>query len=341
MAGEIHVEEIEDLETPDFVIEFGTSTHVPKYESSIPRHITQDILNREKLPAEIPKLKSTIIEDFIFEKLHGNTSNEGIVKSFFESETPRKVDDLVAEIKACSETLDWENVFTTEDAKLAQMKVVEEASKLGLTSDQINSIIAMGIEVGENIGASSLSHETVYVSRLQCVRKALDYIAVFPEENLEKVIRVLMMTTTGHELGHKIELISEIPTNNIPIEWHDNNGDGVDNRAERFTEYWGRVGIGKDEGLDLIRSKEWGIHMAKITQLWDQISLYNRLHEEKIDLLAIFNGIDESLTIKNANTKILLWARRTLYAGNEVENYASPYSRETVHQAIKQTIKQI
>ena len=47
----------------------GETTYYPKYKSSIPKKITDAILNKEQLPKEMPTLGSSIIEDFIIGKI--------------------------------------------------------------------------------------------------------------------------------------------------------------------------------------------------------------------------------------------------------------------------------
>ena len=324
-------------------IEFGKVTYHSKYESSIPRDVTNKILAREQLPREIPKLGSSIIEDFILDKIKaGDTANNTIVDAFFAEEQPQKVKEFVERVKARSEQVDWPSVFSADDAKQTQLRVTEEMAAIGMSPDQIASVAAMGIEIGENIGASSLSNEMVFASRLQAVRRAMDYMEVFKDDGItfEQVLRAQMIGVVGHELGHRIDELAGRPINTIPSEWR-NAEDESDNKSERFAEYWGGVGFGKSTDLLALKSKEWLIHLAKVTQLWDAIGTYNQSHNEKIDLYAIYRGIDEKLASDDTFTSALLWARRSLYGGNEVENYASPYSKETVIKAINETTTEV
>jgi len=315
-------------------------THHPKWESSIPQRITRSLLDKEQFPSELPKLGSSIIEDFILEKLSEGrtTSVERIVEAFFKESLPAKIDDFANAIKARSEKLSWDEIFTKNDVKKVKEKVVEEMAGFGMAQEQIAVVASTGVEVREKLGTSLITDETVYVSRLQAVRKAVDYIQVFGQEiPFEQIVKVLMYCTTAHELGHKVDIATNYSiTNRIPGEWK-KDGELVDLKGERFAQYWGIIGISGNEMLKRVRQKEWLIHIAKVRKLWDTIFQYNSSHEKKIDLSAIFRGIEKRLKETDKDTRDLLWARQSLYGGNEPENFALPYSKETIVKAMHKT----
>lgn len=324
-----------NTEQPRRII-IGETTYYPKYESSIPRKITDALLNKEQLPKKMPPLGSSIIEDFIIGKIKmGIIDPQEIADAFEKENMPAQVDDFVKDVKARSETLDWNEVFTLTDAKNTQEKVLKEMQELGMTDKQIASVAQLEVDIGEGIGVSSCSNEGVYVSRLQAVRKALDYVAVFENDiPLEQIIKASMTSTIGHELGHKVDDFSELPVNNIPSDknW-ENSERNTENKGERFAEYWGRIVVEENPVFERIRQREWLIHLAKVTQLWDTFSTHNASHEQKADLYGIFRKIDEQFG-KNTNLKSLLEARRSLYGSNEIESYASPYSRDEITNAV-------
>lgn len=319
-----------------FDIVFGEVTYHPKYESSIPVSVTRSILDKEQLPEELPSLGSSMIEDFVLERIKsGTTSTESIVDAFFEEGVPARVDVFVDEIQARSKALDWDKIFPMADARKIHKAVLKEMEDLGMTKDQIAAIAGVGVEIREGLGCSSLTEEVAFVNRLQAVRKAIDYTRAFGDSVLfEEVVKTMVKVTLAHELGHKVDIVAGMATNEIPLEW-EKDGEPVDQRGERFAEYWGRLAIKGDKIAEDVRHKEWVMQVAKVSDAWNTLRQHNETQEEKIDLFAIFRGIEERLTDKDENTRTLLLARRCLFGGSEPENYAFPYSRDVVGRTVK------
>lgn len=323
--------------TKDFVVKIGEVRYIPVYEPKIPRKITDQILVKEKIPT-VPKLGSSMIEDFIVERMkEGGTSNEGIVEAFFSEDMPNAVGSFVQEVQDVSSKMDWDGVFNERDISETQTAVLLEMREMGMTEEQVARIAEMKPKVAEGIGISSLNEDVAYASRLQAVRRGMDYLRVFGNESsVEEVVRAFLTSTIAHELGHKVDEVADRATNRIENEWK-NKGEFVDNKLERFAEYWGQVPFKNDEKSQKIIEREWLIQLHKTTEVWDVLEKYNNSHDEKIDLFAVFRGIEERLD-KEGDVGILalLNARRTVYRGSPVENYASPYSRDVVEKAIKQ-----
>lgn len=193
----------------------------------------------------------------------------------------------------------------------------------------------MRVELGELFGSSHAGENMIMVSRMQALRKAKDYVAVFPEMSLEDALKVILKTTVGHELGHHINnLTPGIATNKIQSEWKSADG-WSDNKSERFSEYWGRVAVENDSNAEDMRQHEWLIQVSKVYSVWDAIAERNATlpEDEKIDLFVIFRGIEENLK-DNDDALALISARRGLYGGTEVECYALPYSREVIKSSL-------
>lgn len=312
-------------------------TYIPRYKSSIPRGVTDALLSREQLPKEIPPLGSSIIEDFIIDKIKaGIVSPQEIADAFDKEDVLTRMDEFIENVKTRSESLNWDEVFSLNDRKIVKEKILEEMQRLEMTEDQLAFIGKLKISADEEIGISSYSEEEVYVSKLQVVRKALDYTSVFGNDiPFEEIVKILTMSTAGHEFGHQVNNISGLPVNNIPPDNNWKNGEEkTEVKSERFAEYWGRLIVEDNPTFAKARQQEWLIHLAKVTQLWDALSSYNASHEQKGDLGAIFREIDKQIG-ENVNVKSLLGARRLMYGGNEIENYASPYSRDAILKAIK------
>lgn len=314
--------------------ELGEQTFMPKYESSIPKTITVGILQREQLPKKLPSLGSSMIEDFVIGNIkQGIVSPERIADSFVAEDMIGKSQQYIEYVKTRSEELDWDKIFTINDAREVQAKVCREMEVMGMTPEQVSVIAGTRVDIDEGIGGSSATSERVFASRLQAIRKALDYVTVFGNAiPFEQILRALISTTIGHELGHKINEVAGDAINNIPFDqsWK-KDGETQENKDERFAEFWGSV---VDDHSFQIKQRQRLIDLSKVTQMWDTIENYNSAHEDKADLMGIFRGIKRKLEGNNEITE-LLTARRLLYSSNEMENYLSPYSREVVASSVK------
>lgn len=319
-------------------LEIGEAKYIEKFESSIPRNITNAIFSREQLPQELPPPGSSIFEDFITDKLKsGIGSPKQIADSFVEENITGRIKNFVHEIRDTSERIKWDEVFTIEDTKNAQEKALKEMRAMGMTEKQIDVVSRMGVDITKSEWYSSLTEESIHVSRLQAVRKALEYIKVFGDEvPFEQVVKGRIKSTIGHELGHKVDDVAGTAVNKIPTdkEW-DKGEDNAENRRERFAEFWAGIAIADNTSLKQMREREWLIHLNKVTRLWDAVANYNKSHEQKTDLNAIFRDVEEKLDPNDLDVASLFRARITLYDGNEIENYASPYPREIVAKAVK------
>lgn len=333
-------QKIADLDEPLIISIDEIGTHIPKYESSIPSSITKRILAREQLPSEVPPLGSSIMEDFIVEKLKDGIGSEALISAAFVNEKiEQRIISFFDKVKAVSDNLDWDNIFTLEDANLVKEKILDTMKTIGISDDQIAKVAKIRAEIGDGIGGSSFSDQSVYANRLQAVRRAMDYVEVFGNNMpLEKIVSIIMLTTIGHEIGHIINKVVGIAVNSIPYEkdW-EKDGQTHENKEERFAEFWGRVAIEDEQGFGETRQKEWILQLSKVNQLWSAIATYNETHEEKADLMMIFGEIKDKLT--NVNVIDFFEARRGLYGLNEVESYASPYSLEVVKRAVSQPLK--
>jgi len=329
---------MEFLSLNDSEMEFGESLHVPKYESSIPKEITDSILQREKLP-ELPKLKSSIVEDFIFDKIEaGIIDPEIIAQNFLDEGGKEKLETMINEVKEKSQSLDWEKIFTIDHAKNIQGKICEILKSMGADENKILSLSEINVDIRESMGPSGVSSDGVYVSRLQVVRKAMDYVSIFGDESqLDEIVKIFMSSTIGHELGHKINSIMELVENRIDLDknWEKNGSTG-ENRSERFAEFWGMAVL--DDEARKIKNREWLVQLKIVNRLWEKIDNYNLEHDEKIDLAGIFNYLSDKVQGCDLEVGKFIKARNTFYGGSEVENYASPYSQETVEKAIKNRV---
>lgn len=317
-------------ETPRITIKATHAT--PLYERPIASKVSEEIIAKESLPAEIPLLGSSIVEDFIRIKVQeGIVSPEQISEAFVDENIPEQVNQYLDQVQNYSESLNWENIFTPDDARQVQANVCQEMVSLGISSEKISKIANMDIVVTDSTGVSFPINEGISISQLQIVRNALDYVRFYGNSiPIEQVISAYMKSTVGHEFGHKIDNVLNNVSNTIPFDkdWGENNNERP---HERFAEYWGRLGSIQDQE---IVQKISVMHLTKVNQLWSSLNSYNQNHENKVDLSGVFRAISSKLE-KNSNSMALFDARLHLYTGNVAENYALPYSRETIMSTIK------
>lgn len=324
-------------EKPPFIIT-GEVTLVPKYESSVPRQITDAILQDEQTQRDLPVLGSSIIEDFVIGQIKaGVTDPETIAVAFVKEDVAARVRLVAQTAKQASDTMDWNETFTLTDAKAAQAKVTAEMESMGMSSEQIAEVASMDVEISEGIGVSSLSQQGVYSSRLQAVRKAIDYQKVYGTGvSLEKIVRTIMMNTIGHELGHKVDDVAGGAVNNIPVDeiWK-NGDDSGESKSERFAEFWGRTAIVGDHEMSAIMKRERALQVAKVAQFWNAVTAYNSTHDQKVDVMGVFRAIDGKIDKADEITTLVFSARKIFYGVHGPENYATPYSRDLVAQAVR------
>ncbi len=336
------VDKTENTESSDDTMDFvvGETSFIPVYESEIPVEVTNQILSKKELPV-VNNLGSSMIEDFIVTKLKkGNTSANEIVEEFFAQGTPSSIQTYIEDVKKTSDNIEWEGVFNERDIAETQAAVLLEMRDLEMSDEQIRMVGEVKPMIKEGIGYSSYGENIAFVSRLQAVRRAVDYVTVFGESaTTEDVLKTFLTSTIAHELGHKVDDVAGIATNNIQSEWK--NGDRyVDSKNERFAEYWGLVPFKNDQKSKDILDNEWLLQLTKVQQVWEALQNYNSQYSQKIDLFSIFRGIEEGLDKRDdKDTLALLSARMVLYRAAPAENYASPYDRDTVKKALHMHIE--
>src|SRR6185369_3243097 len=313
---------IERIETP------------PVLDSSIPQSITDAIIQSEDLPDPLPDLGSSIIEDFIARKIQGGiAASEAIADAFVQEDYPGKIDQYMHELQTQSEALNWDQIFSPDDYLEVKSKIAAEMRDLGMTEDQITAINDMGVDMTDSTGASSLDDQNIYISKLQTLRRALDYQKVFGADiPVEEIIKTMMTVTAGHELGHQIDHVTPgYAVNKIPADpaWF-KDGKTDERKDERFSEYWGRVALGEDEEKDRMRQRDWVLQVAKTNQVWSTVKNYNAYHEPKVELFTVFSALRGKLASGNKQTLPFLESRIGIYSGNAAQNYASAYPRETI-----------
>ncbi len=324
------------IEQPeDFEIKLGDTLNTPIYEKQVPEAVTQSAIGQETIPDETSPLGSTVIEDFILEKLkQGDTTTEQIVEMFQLEGMEEKVKKYIAGIRIEAEALIKKGIFTVDDFVTLRERVCTEMRALKMQEDQIERIssteIKIGIEAGTSLGPTE--DGPIGVNCHQALRHSMDYIQWFGNQfPVERLVKAIMTSTAGHELGHKIATISNGVNHIQPDTTWEQNGDSSENREERFAQFWG-VAAMDDEDRQIDR-KLWVQMVAKVDEVWKAIEQYNSGHEKKISISDIFDEIQEHLT--DSEVMNFLHARELLYGGCAPENYALPYSRDTMERAIR------
>lgn len=313
---------------------------VPILDSAIPQHVTDSIINSEGLPSPLPKLGSSIIEDFIVDKIQqGMIESEAVADAFVQEGYPERIEQYLQELREQSDALDWDQIFSKDDFLDVKSKISTEMRAMDMTEAQVVAINGMGIQVTDSAGVSSLSDTEIYISKLQALRKALDYQKVFGTDiSLEEILKTMMTVTAGHELGHQIDHITPgFAVNHISSDsaWF-KDGKTSERKDERFAEYWGRAVLAGDEQRNHLRQREWALHVAKTNQVWDTVRNHNYEKEPKVELFKIFSALNRKLISGHGQASSFLESRMGNYGNTAAENYASPYPREVVSSAVQQ-----
>jgi hypothetical protein len=236
--------------------------------------------------------------------------------------------------KVATETVNsLDATITAEAVSSATEEVIKVAKTVGVSGTTLGNLTGIEIKITETGGVSQHMANSVHVDRVQSFRLALDYLDIYADSNLEQVYSANLRAAVGHEIGHRINDQENLASNNVPLEWP-HNGEVIERRPERFAEFWARAAIGNDEGDQRIIQRIWAIQVAKVDEVWTALEKYNSSHEDKVDLLAVFRGIEERLYQLSPITQ-LLTARRILYSGAMVpENYALPYNEEQIKDSL-------
>lgn len=107
---------------------FGEVTYEKRTSSNIPRDVVEPLLTQAKevLPAKLPLLGSTIIEDFIVEKLQIGSSEIDIVKAFGDENIGEVVGSYIDGLKVLHQEMDWSGIFSEVDVDEVKGIVAQE-----------------------------------------------------------------------------------------------------------------------------------------------------------------------------------------------------------------------
>ncbi|MBU1133109.1 hypothetical protein KKG08_02460 [Patescibacteria group bacterium] len=321
---------------------FGEIQYHPIYQNPMNKDITLSILEKERsiLPVKIPPLGSSQIEDYIVDKVvNKGLEEDEIVDVFFKEGMEGKVLDYLKEIEQISEKLDWTEIICSKDVRDIKGKVVEEMKDLGFSDKDCSYINSLEVEVRDSSGVSSTTQEGVYVNKYQAVRKAIDMLSFYRDNQYEpkEITRVLMLNVVAHEIGHKIENLKNY-TNYIPEEegW-DSNDHFFESKSERFAEYWAHFGGRNNESYSDIVRRDHLMHIAKTFQIWSDLESHSEKGKNKASILTTLDKINIRANTKGF--KSFIFARRVSYAEGRQEFYALPYSREVIKKSIQDSEK--
>lgn len=301
------------------MFKIGLATYRPKTESSVPRSVTQRILEKVKFPV-IPQTPSSVVEDFIIDQLNrGGLQEEGVVNNFFSDQIPEKIDRVFGKARKILSEVDWREIISDADIEVIREEIVSELESLGVPSGEIDRLRAIEIVFTEKGGVSTVDDSTVRVDKLQVTRKAMDCHCVDGSISINDSMRALTINVVAHELGHQVQRITNAGYG-LESEWED------EVTSERFAEGWAWEVTNKDDRNAEIVKKSRTFQVAKVNQLWQAIKGAN------VDLRKIFNGIIKRVDPKY---KDFIEARYGLYGMNAPENYALPYNFELIKDEIR------
>lgn len=297
-------------------IKIEQSTERSSVKSEIPECITGELLHEatfERIP--VGTISATI-DDYLIASMEAELSipqmQEGV------SDLLRCLEESFGSVQNELNTIEWDSIITPSQLQDVRQQLIKTAKGLGAPEDVLGKIQQVEFNFSDTMDISHAGDSAI-VNRFQILRKAKDYITVFPEQDLKIVLRSLALTTLAHEAGHIIDTttnpryINLIPDDEVWLR--------SENKSERFAEFWGSQ-INMEGVSQEVRQQEKLIHVAKAKEMWDAVEVYAKAHPG-IGVQQLFRLISEKA---NDSISAFVSARLDLYDGTCPEHYASPYS---------------
>jgi hypothetical protein len=302
------------------------------YYSLAPEQITNKVISKEQREAVGP-FGSSIVEDFIIQELPQNTSSD-ISLMFARENVQGKIKEYLESVKKEAQSVNWDSVFNDQEVSRIKEKLATGMKGFGVDDSVIQSMLNVKVQLTESFGSSGAGSDVVSVSKFQMMRRALDYLAVYPEGiDLEAIIRNLINVYIGHEIGHTIDDYLNIKSNTIPADTDWERGDdNFESRNERFAEFWGRfVASEYDQHKTNVRQKIAEMDVAKCSQLSAAVENYNKSGKgNTLTTGSVLFNIINNLDPKDPEVEQFIRSRMTFYTSIAPENYALPYTEDEI-----------
>ncbi len=311
----------------------------PSYGTRIPKGLFKDFFEREKLGRPLPELESSIVEDYIIRKIReGAVSGEDIVLAFFSENMVDRLNQMFDRVRVVAKDSGIESVYTAKEVEHDRIKILNEMRALGVPQEYIDNLEQVGVQLTDDASGFFGSDNEVVISLNQAVRRALDYQLMYGKNiPLDTLVKRLISIRVGHELGHKIDRTLGVISNTLLLEteWMEDEK-YTGNRSERFAEYWASIPGTEDPNNNHIREQDLLLDMAKVEDVWEVVNKHNNQTANRIDLMHVFNGIEEGLREKDTSAYAFVLYRKSIYQGmHETGNLLLPYNRGQVKQAIE------
>jgi len=236
---------------------------------------------------------------------------------------------------------------TVSNIKDTHVLATATITTAGISYDSKN--VDININEGISSSTSEILEKRIDIQTSQIVRKAIDYEKVFGKKvPFKEIIQALFRDTVGHELGHQIDRTVSLDqpkklgfSVDIPYQWEEpEKAFKSEKPRERFAEYWGRTAVSEQNNYQSIAKNQSAILVAECDNTWKAIKEYNSSHKGfEVDIQQILNEISQRCLEKDNPEYLaasnLMAARRGLYSSDAPENYAVPYTRDLIEQAIK------
>ncbi|MFA5158421.1 MAG: hypothetical protein WC451_04540 [Patescibacteria group bacterium] len=298
-------------------------TFIHVEDNGVPAVVTDEIITDFELPEKLRETTTFCLESYFSDQLSSGKSEDEIIADFLANFYPI----LAAKLADMRKQFSKKEPVDKKIPNSAKSEVLSKMSNLGLPQSMIDEISEISVNITNNFGSSHAGYTSVAISRAQIFRKAVDLAALYPEHDADGIEQALMSSVIKHELGHKIDDISQHVSSKIQSTW-----EFGENRGERFAEFWGRINPSGSE--EQIRQLYWQTEIANLSLFWRTLQEANLLREDKINVFRMIKKIIDQ--IDNQDVISFIHARTDIWRMAPPENYASPYAEDQIREAYKE-----
>ncbi len=124
----------------------GEPIHISKYESDVPLQVTEKILEDNEIPSYIPRMPSSVVEDFIVEKIkEGVTDIDVIIQNYKDEKISEKITDNIKKAEKLAHVYKVDSLLSSQDISNIKQCLKERMELLKLPNNKIEDILSSNI----------------------------------------------------------------------------------------------------------------------------------------------------------------------------------------------------
>ena len=302
-------------------------------KNPVPRDITEKALAACGKRQGIDSLENAPLEATIIRRLKTLNINDPLIDHKVVEECGDEIRCYLEKIAELEHEMlpDEYYLRIVEGTREELIKILAGYSIEGESLDSLRKVeIRMCDSSGPSRADTELTH--VVISKGQVLRRALDYITGdLKASNKQEVIEGVIKLIAAHELGEIFGRRLGYVFNQIPYDadWYigDNS---VEDRAERFAEFWSRKVAERDPLLGEIRAFCRSLEVERVSAIWNALEDVNKGREQGINLPSELAVLRSEMTGVPEAAYPYLDSRALFYSSKAPENYALPYEESQV-----------